>query len=74
MGKKEDFNLLVLNAFCNKIDFRGIEVDEGMRLFMQQFRLPGEGQQIDRIIEKFSETYYSDHKDEFKSKTPLFPP
>ena len=34
LGKREDFNLEVLAAFCNKIDFRGLEIDEGMRLFM----------------------------------------
>jgi Sec7-like guanine-nucleotide exchange factor len=61
LGKKDEFNLEVLTAFCQKIDFRGIEIDEAMRLFMAQFRLPGEGQQIDRIIEQFAVTYYSDH-------------
>mmetsp|Transcript_35530 Transcript_35530/g.34548 ORF Transcript_35530/g.34548 Transcript_35530/m.34548 type:complete len:119 (+) Transcript_35530:1144-1500(+) len=42
LGKKEDFNLKVLKSYFEKIDFRGLEIDEAMRLFMQQFRLPGE--------------------------------
>lgn len=42
-----------------------MEIDEAMRLFLQQFRLPGEGQQIDRIIEQFSSTYYIDNKSQF---------
>lgn len=43
LGKNDEFNLAVLKDFCNKMDFRGLEIDEAMRMFMQQFRLPGEG-------------------------------
>jgi Sec7-like guanine-nucleotide exchange factor len=42
IGHNDDFNVAVLRAFCNKIDFRGMEIDEALRLFLSQFRLPGE--------------------------------
>ena len=42
IGMNDPFCIAVLKEFCNKIDFRGMEVDEGLRLFLQQFRLPGE--------------------------------
>ena len=33
-------------------DYAGIEVDIALRKLLAQFRLPGEAQQIDRIMEK----------------------
>jgi Sec7-like guanine-nucleotide exchange factor len=33
---------VVLKAFTQKIDFIGMDIDEAMRLFLAQFRLPGE--------------------------------
>lgn len=44
LGKNDNFNIEVLKAFCTKVDFKGMEIDEGMRLFLSLFRLPGEGQ------------------------------
>lgn len=43
LGKHDTFNIEVLKAYCTKIDFKDVEIDEGMRLFLSQFRLPGEG-------------------------------
>ncbi|URE01714.1 Guanine nucleotide-exchange protein [Musa troglodytarum] len=35
----------------------GMEFDEAIRCFLRGFRLPGEAQKIDRIMEKFAERY-----------------
>jgi len=43
LGKKDTMNKEILIAFCHKIDFNGLNIDEALRLFLQQFRLPGEG-------------------------------
>lgn len=51
IGNNDPFSVAVLKEFSNKIDFRNMEIDEALRLFLQQFRLPGESQQIDRILE-----------------------
>lgn len=42
IGANDPFCVSVLKEFCNKIDFREMDIDEGLRLFLSQFRLPGE--------------------------------
>jgi brefeldin A-resistance guanine nucleotide exchange factor 1 len=34
IGTRDDFNIAVLKAYCSKIDFSGMEVDEAMRLYL----------------------------------------
>ncbi|KAI8049867.1 hypothetical protein BDF22DRAFT_745740 [Syncephalis plumigaleata] len=48
----------VLEAFMRQYDFRGKRIDEALRLLLESFRLPGESQQIDRIVETFSRVYF----------------
>ena len=38
-------------------DAQASEFDEAIRAFLNGFRLPGEAQKIDRIMEKFAERY-----------------
>uniref|UniRef100_A0A2K2BJ12 SEC7 domain-containing protein n=1 Tax=Populus trichocarpa TaxID=3694 RepID=A0A2K2BJ12_POPTR len=57
LGEREDFSLKVMHAYVDSFDFRGLEFDEAIRVFLQGFRLPGEAQKIDRIMEKFAERY-----------------
>ncbi|KAI8903041.1 hypothetical protein EDD86DRAFT_250662 [Gorgonomyces haynaldii] len=54
----------VLQVFASLYDFTGRRIDEAMRLFLEKFRIPGEAQQIDRIMSAFSETYYKTVKDD----------
>lgn len=51
LGKNKDFNKEVLVEYVKSFDFHGIGVLEALRMFLESFRLPGESQQIDRIIE-----------------------
>lgn len=46
-----------LNLFIEGFDFANKSIDEAMRELFAAFRLPGESQQIERIIEKFAEHY-----------------
>ncbi|KAK5961976.1 Arf family guanine nucleotide exchange factor GEA2 PWA37_000004 [Arxiozyma heterogenica] len=48
---------LLLKEFINLFNFRGLRVDEAIRVLLTKFRLPGESQQIERIIEAFSIAY-----------------
>lgn len=48
---------LLLKSFITIFDFRGLRVDEAIRILLTKFRLPGESQQIERIIEAFSKRY-----------------
>ncbi|GKU88361.1 hypothetical protein SLEP1_g2637 [Rubroshorea leprosula] len=57
LGEREELSLKVMHAYVDSFDFQGMEFDEAIRAFLQGFRLPGEAQKIDRIMEKFSERY-----------------
>lgn len=49
----------VLQAYMADFDFSpGQTVDEALRRTLESFRLPGEAQQIDRIMEAFATAYY----------------
>ncbi|KAG6499169.1 hypothetical protein ZIOFF_038925 [Zingiber officinale] len=57
LGEREDLSLKVMHAYVDSFEFHGMEFDEAIRCFLQGFRLPGEAQKIDRIMEKFAECY-----------------
>ncbi|KAK8796855.1 hypothetical protein WA588_000981 [Blastocystis sp. NMH] len=57
MGEPKEFNLAVLKAYAEGINFRGMDFDNGIRTFLERFRLPGEAQKIDRMIERFANAY-----------------
>ncbi|CAL8122133.1 unnamed protein product [Prunus armeniaca] len=57
LGEREDLSLKVMHAYVDSFEFQGLEFDEAIRAFLQGFRLPGEAQKIDRIMEKFAECY-----------------
>lgn len=48
-----------LDLFIEQFDFSNKSLDEAMRELFASFRLPGESQQIERIMEKFAEHYVS---------------
>lgn len=52
-------NKQYLDLFIEDFDFSHTSLDEAMRELFAAFRLPGESQQIERIIEKFAEHYIS---------------
>ncbi|KVH91182.1 brefeldin A-inhibited guanine nucleotide-exchange protein 2-like [Cynara cardunculus var. scolymus] len=57
LGEREDSSLKVMHAYVDSFDFQGMDFDEAIRTFLRGFRLPGEAQKIDRIMEKFAERY-----------------
>ncbi|PKI36794.1 hypothetical protein CRG98_042743 [Punica granatum] len=58
LGNHDQFCIQTLHAFAGTFDFRGMNLDNALRLFLETFRLPGESQKIQRILEAFSERYY----------------
>jgi len=62
----------VLSEYVEAIDFSLMTFDQAIRHFLYRFRLPGEAQKIDRIMEKFAERYYLQHKDQFASADMAF--
>ncbi|KAF8652076.1 hypothetical protein HU200_063022 [Digitaria exilis] len=58
LGNHDEFSIQVLHEFARTFDFKEINLDAALRLFLETFRLPGESQKIQRILEAFSERYY----------------
>lgn len=67
LGERDDTNLRVMHAYVDDLDFSGMEFDKAIRSFLSGFRLPGEAQKIDRLMEKFAERYVRCNPDAFKS-------
>lgn len=60
-GCPDTYNQEIFNYFCSSLDFRNLELDQALRLLLSRFRLPGEAQQIDRIVQIFSKKYMNDN-------------
>lgn len=67
MGQHEDFPLAVMHAYVDSMKFSGMKFGTAIREFLRGFRLPGEAQKIDRMMEKFAERYCSDNPSLFKN-------
>ncbi|KAJ4463172.1 putative Brefeldin A-inhibited guanine nucleotide-exchange protein 2 [Paratrimastix pyriformis] len=65
-GDPAAFNLECLEAYIEAIDTHGMLFDNGIRKLLTSFRLPGEGQKIYRILEKFSDHYCKENPEVFK--------
>lgn len=51
------FCMAVLECFTGELDLSGMQVDVALRKFQQHFRMPGEAQKIERLMEIFSQRY-----------------
>lgn len=58
LGDIEPFNLKVMHAFIDSMSFKNTAFVTALRGLLQTFRLPGEAQKIDRIMEKFADRYW----------------
>lgn len=67
LGHHEEFPLAVMHAYVDSMDLSGMKFDVAIREFLRGFRLPGEAQKIDRIMEKFAERYCADNPGLFKN-------
>ncbi|KAJ3411239.1 Brefeldin A-inhibited guanine nucleotide-exchange protein 2 [Chytridiales sp. JEL 0842] len=65
IGEGEPFPVKVMHAFVDLMDFSQMGFVEALRGFLQTFRLPGESQKIDRIMEKFADRYCENNPDVF---------
>ena len=48
----------LLQAYVNTFDFSNNRIDEGLRMYLNAFRLPGEAPVIQRILEAFSPAWH----------------
>ncbi|KAG0261591.1 Brefeldin A-inhibited guanine nucleotide-exchange protein 2 [Mortierella polycephala] len=57
IGEGNEKAIKVMHAFVDCLNFTGVGFVDALRMFLQTFRLPGESQKIDRLMEKFADRY-----------------
>ena len=57
LGEGDEFNISIMHAFVDAMNFNEMSFVTALRAFLQAFRLPGESQKIDRYMLKFAERY-----------------
>ena len=57
LGEAEELNKTVMYCYVDLLDFKDKDLVQALRLFLEGFRLPGEAQKIDRLMEKFASRY-----------------
>uniref|UniRef100_S4RFZ5 ARF guanine nucleotide exchange factor 1 n=1 Tax=Petromyzon marinus TaxID=7757 RepID=S4RFZ5_PETMA len=54
LGENDKLNKETMYTYVDQMDFSGKDFVSALRLFLEGFRLPGEAQKIDRLMEKFA--------------------
>ncbi|XP_065131225.1 cytohesin-1a isoform X2 [Paramisgurnus dabryanus] len=67
LGERDDFNIQVLHAFVELHEFTDLNLVQALRQFLWSFRLPGEAQKIDRMMEAFAQRYCQCNSGVFQS-------
>ncbi|KAL0271750.1 UNVERIFIED_CONTAM: hypothetical protein PYX00_008747 [Menopon gallinae] len=57
LGDNDDFSKAVMYSYVDLMDFKDKDLVSALRQFLEGFRLPGEAQKIDRLMEKFASRY-----------------
>ncbi|KAL6120135.1 arfgef2 [Pungitius sinensis] len=57
LGENIKFNIESMYCYVDQLDFCGRDFVSALRAFLEGFRLPGEAQKIDRLMEKFAARY-----------------
>jgi brefeldin A-resistance guanine nucleotide exchange factor 1 len=60
----------VLEAFTLTFDFTGMRIDTAIRTYLETFRLPGEAQKINRIMESFGKHYHAQVRKRARAAAP----
>ena len=57
LGDPADLCRTVMYTYVDLLDFKEKDMVAALRIFLEGFRLPGEAQKIDRLMEKFASRY-----------------
>jgi brefeldin A-inhibited guanine nucleotide-exchange protein len=69
---QDGFALKVLRAYGDALDFKDMKFDDAIRYYLSGFRLPGEAQKIDRIMEVFAARYTEQNSSVFPTADSAF--
>lgn len=67
LGEPGVLSQRVLSSFTSTFNFRNRKFTDCIRLYLESFRLPGEAQKIDRIVECFSKSFYAQNRSAVES-------
>jgi len=67
LGRNDPHAIGCMTSVLQQLQFKDLAFDEALRFFLSLFRLPGEAQQIDRIMEAFAKRYTECHPNVFTS-------
>lgn len=67
LGEDIDLNKKVLYAYVDSFNFANLPFVDSLKRLLSGFRMPGEGQKVDRIMEKFGNKYCQDNHNAFGS-------
>ena len=67
LGGHEANHVAIMHAFIDADTYGGMPIDLALRHLLGSFKLPGEAQKIDRIVEKFAERYCKDNPGVFRN-------
>ncbi|KAL2101387.1 hypothetical protein ACEWY4_003148 [Coilia grayii] len=67
LGEREEMHLQILKAFVDLHEFSDLNLVQALRQFLWSFRLPGEAQKIDRMMEAFATRYCNCNPGVFQS-------
>lgn len=62
ISEPDNLSRRVLADYTATFEFAGRPFTESLRVFLESFRLPGESQKIDRIVQSFAERYCDENK------------
>ena len=65
MGDGDEMAAEVLKCYVSTFSFHGLGFDDALRKFLSAFRLPGEAQKIERIMETFSAQFNANNPGKF---------
>uniref|UniRef100_A0A3Q0SNQ4 Cytohesin 4b n=1 Tax=Amphilophus citrinellus TaxID=61819 RepID=A0A3Q0SNQ4_AMPCI len=67
LGERDELHLQTLKAFVELHEFSDLNLVQALRSFLWSFRLPGEAQKIDRMMEAFATRYCDCNHNVFQS-------
>uniref|UniRef100_A0A4W3I1Y6 Cytohesin-3-like n=1 Tax=Callorhinchus milii TaxID=7868 RepID=A0A4W3I1Y6_CALMI len=67
LGERDPMNIRILQSFVELQEFSDLNLVQALRQFLWSFRLPGEAQKIDRMMEAFATRYCQCNQNVFQS-------
>lgn len=55
----KELHTAVRKEYIRLFDFHGVGIDEALRTYLESFRMPGEAQKVERMMEAFAEHYWA---------------